>query len=70
MVTLKSKIKTALAYKGITQNGMSQLLGMTASNFNQKLKRESFTQDELKRIAENLDAVYTFGFEFKDGTKI
>jgi len=42
----------------------------TASNFNQKLKRETFTIQELETIAQAIGATYYFGFEFEDGTKI
>ena len=46
-------------------------IGMTASNFNQKLKRSTFTEDELKAIAKALDASYIpFYFSFEDGMKI
>lgn len=70
-MSMEQKIKTAAAYKGISQAKLAALVGMTASNFNQKLKRATFTEDELSKIAEALEASYVpFFFEFADGMKI
>lgn len=67
----EQKIKTASAYKGISQAKLAGLIGMTASNFNQKLKRDTFTDDELAAIAEALGATFVpCLFEFPDGMKI
>lgn len=68
---MEQKIKTAAAYKGISQAKIARAMDMTASNFNQKLKRGTFTEDELKAIAEILEATYIpAAFEFPDGMKI
>lgn len=70
-MSMEQKIKTASAYKGISQAKLATAIGMTASNFNQKLKRSTFTDEELKLIAEALGAEYIpFCFSFKDGMKI
>lgn len=69
-MTIAQKINMAIAYKGISQAALARAIGMTPSNFNQKFKRETFTQEELEQIAAALGGVYTFGFEFPDGTKI
>ncbi len=67
----EQRIKTAAAYKGFSQARLAEKIGMTASNFNQKLKRETFTEDELKQIAEALEAEFQpFSFVFSDGMKI
>lgn len=60
----------AIAYKGISQAALARAIGMTPSNFNQKLKRETFNVEELESIAKALDATYSFGFTFSDGTVI
>lgn len=60
----------ALAYKGISQAALARTIGMTPSNFNQKYKRETFTQTELEAIAGALGCKYVEYFEFPDGTKI
>lgn len=69
-MTIAQKINMALAYKGMSQAALARAIGMTPSNFNQKFKRETFTQEELEQIAEALGGAYVFGFEFPDGTKI
>lgn len=67
---MELKIKTGMTLSKKTQKDLSVFLGMTQPNFNQKLKRQTFTQEELHRIAEALGATYHCYFEFPDGTKI
>ena len=69
-MNIAQKINMAIAYKGISQAALARAIGMTPSNFNQKFKRETFTQEELESIAKALGGTYVFGFEFPDGTKI
>ena len=69
-MTISQKINMAIAYKGISQAALARAIGQTPSNFNQKIKRETFTQEELEKMAEVLGGTYVFGFEFPDGTKI
>lgn len=69
-MTMEQKISMALAYKGISQAALARALETTPSNFNQKLKRGTFTIEELENIAKVLGAKYFFGFEFEDGTKV
>lgn len=67
----EQKIKAAAAYKGISQAKLAQSVGTTASNFNQKLKRDTFTDDELEAIAKALGAEFEpCAFVFPDGTRI
>lgn len=70
-MSMEQKIKTAAAYKGISQAKLAEAIGMTASNFNQKLKRSTFTEEELAEIAKALQAEYIpFAIVFPDGMKI
>ena len=69
-MTLEQKINMALAYKQISQAALARMLGQTPSNFNQKMKRGTFSVEELEKIGEALGAKYFFGFEFEDGTKV
>ena len=69
-MTLEQKISMALAYKKIGQAALARTLGQTPSNFNQKMKRGTFTVEELEQIGQALGAKYFFGFEFDDGTKV
>ena len=52
------------------QAALAREMGTTPSNFNQKLKRCTFTVEELEKIGEILGGKYFFGFEFPDGTKV
>lgn len=70
-MTMEQKINMAIAYKGISQAALARDIGMTPSNFNQKLKRDTFTDKELEKIAAALGALYIPAtFDFPDGTKI
>ena len=69
-MTMTQKINMAIAYKGISQAALARSVNMTPSNFNQKLKRETFSTEELNQIAKALGGTYEFGFTFPDGTKI
>jgi len=69
-MTMEQKINMALAYKGMSQAALAREMGTTPSNFNQKLKRSTFTVEELTKIAEVLGGEYFFGFRFPDGTQI
>ena len=60
----------ATAYKGMSQAALARAINMTPSNFNQKVKRATFNQEELETIAAALGAVFEMGFIFSDGTKI
>ena len=63
-------INMALAYKGISQSELARLMGTTSSNFNQKIKRNTFSREDLEKIAATLGASYSACFVFPDGTKI
>ncbi|MDR1701629.1 MAG: helix-turn-helix transcriptional regulator [Sporomusaceae bacterium] len=69
-MTIEQKINMAAAYKGFSQAALARSIDMTPSNFNQKLKRDTFSKIELEKIADALGAIYTATFEFPDGTKI
>lgn len=69
-MTIEQKINMAAAYKGMSQAALARAVGMTPSNFNQKIKRETFSPDEMNAIATALGAVYTVAFEFPDGTTV
>jgi DNA-binding XRE family transcriptional regulator len=69
-LTIEQKINMATAYKGLSQAALARAIGMTPSNFNQKIKRGTFSQEEMILIASALGAVYISAFEFPDGTRI
>ena len=69
-MTLDQKIRMALGYSNISQAELARRIGQAPSNFNHKLKRGTFTVEELEKIGEVLGAKFFFGYEFEDGTKI
>ena len=61
----------AIAYKGISQAKLAGMVNMTASNFSQKVKRGTFDDEELAKIADALGATFIpWSFEFPDGMKV
>lgn len=69
-MTMSQKVNMALAYKNMSQAELARAVDMSPANFNKRLKTGKFSQEELEAIAAALGGVYTFGFEFPDGTKI
>lgn len=69
-MTIPQKIKMALAYRGMSEAQLARAIGTSPSALNQRMKTGKFSSADLDRIAEVLEAVFIFGFEFKDGTKI
>lgn len=69
-MTNAQKIRQAITYKRTSAAQIAKILGVTSQAFGQRLKTDKFSSEELKQIAAALGGVYTFGFEFPDGTKI
>ena len=69
-MTIAQKIKMALAYRNMSEAELARAVGTSPSAFNQRMKRERFTKEELEQIAEVLGASYRAEFVFPDGTVI
>lgn len=69
-MTIVQKIKMALAYKDMTVADLARAIGTTPSAFNQRLKTDKFSKEELERIAGIIGADYIAEFRFPDGTRI
>lgn len=69
-MAIAQKIKMVLAYKGMSEAELARSIGSSPSAFNRRMKTGKFSSEEMERIAEALETIYYFGFEFKDGTKI
>lgn len=69
-MTIEEKIRVLLARRGISQSELARRLGTTASNLNQKIKRDTLTLADLRRIAEVTDCVWEANFVLEDGFKI
>ena len=68
-MTTAKQIKMALAYKEMSEAELARVIGSSPSAFNQRMKTDKFTKEELERIAAAVGAVYVAAFEFPDGTK-
>lgn len=64
------KIKMALAYKGMSESELAKALGKTPQAFNQRMKTDKFSAEELVQIARVMGASYISEFSFPDGTRI
>ncbi|MBR2131397.1 MAG: helix-turn-helix transcriptional regulator [Oscillospiraceae bacterium] len=69
-MTVEQKIKMALSYSGISQAELARKIGMTPSNLNQKVKRNTLTKEEMETIAAVLGGTWRAEFVFEDGTVI
>ena len=69
-MTNTQKIKLALAYKNMSESELARQLGTSPQAFNQRMKTDKFSSEELSRIANILNAKYISNFEFPDGTVI
>ena len=70
-MTYAQKIKMVLGYKGMKEAELARLIETSPSAFNQRMKTDKFTIDDLKKIADKLGGTFNPGsFEFPDGTKI
>lgn len=69
-MTIEQKLKMALAYSGISQAELARRIGTTPSNLNQKVKRNTLTNEELEQIALALGGAWRAEFIFSDGTVI
>lgn len=69
-MTLNQRIKASCALREISVAELGRRIGLSQSNFFQRLQKGKFTQEELEKIAEALECKYVSYFEFEDGTKI
>ena len=65
------KIKIILEKRGITYVELANRLGISKQNLYKKLRRKNIPEEELIRIAEELDCTYESSFTLNDtGEKI
>jgi transcriptional regulator with XRE-family HTH domain len=63
-------INTAAALAKISQAELARQIGMQPSNFNQKVKKGTITDEELEKIAAVCGCTYDRFFTLPDGTKL
>ena len=66
----EKKVRAFLAYTGYTQREMAKAIGMTVSNFNQKICRGTLETEDLQRMAEAAGCQYRSEFILPDGSTI
>jgi predicted XRE-type DNA-binding protein len=69
-MNMEKSIKAAITYAGLSQADVARALGMSTSNFSQRITGRGFKDEELARIADAIGAKVDFRFEFPDGTRI
>jgi IS30 family transposase len=71
-MSMVEKIRILLVKRGnISEAELARRLNDSPQNFNAKMKRDNFTEGDLRRIADVLDCDYKAGFVLKDtGEKI
>jgi len=67
---MKEKIKILLLKKNISAVQLAELLDVTPQNIYNKFKRDNFSENEIKEIAEKLNVKYEINFILDTGDKI
>ena len=67
---IAEKIRLVCAKLNISQAELARRIGTTPQNFAAKMKRSSFSFEELTTIADVLDIKFESNFKFADGTEI
>lgn len=68
-MSVSKKIRHLLIERDMTAADLAKKLNTGASNLGQKMKRDNFSENELKEIAEALNCDYEIVFTMKDTGK-
>lgn len=66
MLTAGEKIRVILKRRNMTIKDLARILETAQSNISDKLKRDNFTENDLKQIAAALNCDYEAVFTLKD----
>lgn len=69
-MTISEQIRMLCGRLNISVAELARRTGKSPQNFNSKLKRESFTIEELEGIAEATGTVFERKFVFNNGEKV
>lgn len=69
-MTISEQIKVLCVRQNISQAELARRLGRSPQSFNSKMKRGSFTVEELERIAEVTGSKFERNFIITNGEKI
>ena len=70
MMTISEQIKVLCVRQNISLAEFARRLGKSPQSFNSKMKRESFTVEDLEKIAEVTGATFERKFILMDGEKV
>ena len=70
MMTISEQIKVLCVRQNISLAELARRLGKSPQSFNSKMKRESFTVEDLEKIAEVTGATFERKFILLDGEKV
>ena len=68
--TIASNLIRLRLAAGMTQAELADKIGMNKSNFNARMKRESFSRIEMEQIAKALGMEFVYTFKMPDGKTI
>lgn len=68
-LSVADKIRSLLRYKNVPIIELGYRLGKSKQNMSNKLKRDNYSINELKEIAEAMDCTLEVNFVDKDGNK-
>ena len=69
-MTTSDQIRVLCVRTGVSQSELARRINHTAQNFNEKLKRNTVTQDELNKIADVLGVTYEQYFVLANGDQV
>lgn len=70
MMTISEQVKVLCVRQNISLAELARRLGKSPQSFNSKMKRESFTVEDLEKIAEATGSTFERNFILMDGEKI
>ncbi len=69
-MTISEQIKVLCVRCNVSEAELARRLGKSPQSFNSKMKRESFTIDDLEEIADALGVEFTRKFILANGDKV
>ena len=69
-MTTSKLVKQLCREQGISISELSRRIGQSRQNLSKKLKRETLTLEELKKVAAELNVSFEQSFVLPDGNKI
>ena len=65
-ITTGEKIRVLMKRRNMTLQGLADLTGQSRQNLSNKLRKDNFSDNDLKKIAEVLDCSYEIQFKMND----